>query len=82
MDRTSRRRLLLVAAIPALAAVAGRLADLTGLGGAIERAAEAAVRPYARGSSSTVCAACGSAAHAMLSEHCPATPRVRTGARA
>lgn len=82
MDRTSRRRLLLVAAVPALAVVAGRLADLTGLAGAIERAAETAVRPAARGSSSSVCAACGSLAHAMLSDDCPATPRVKAGARA
>jgi hypothetical protein len=82
MDRTSRRRLLLVAAVPALAVVAGRLADLSGLGGVMERAAESAIRPAARGSSATVCAACGSREHAMLSADCPAAPRVRTGARA
>lgn len=82
MDGTSRRRLLILAGVPALAIVAGRFADLAGIGAAAGRAAEAALRPSSIGSSATRCASCGSTGHSMLSADCPAGPHVRTGARA
>ncbi len=79
---SGRRRLLILAAVPALALAGARLGDLIGLGRAAERAAEAAIRPRGSASSAVVCAACGSGLHAMLSPDCPASPHVKPGARA
>lgn len=75
MGPTSRRRLLLAAVLAPVVLLVARFGDLI-------RAVGGALRPPASGSSATRCAACGAADHAMLDPGCPATPRVRPGARA
>jgi hypothetical protein len=72
---TSRRRLLVVIAAIPVAVVAARLGDAL-------REAAGVLRPPSSGTSATRCAACGDRDHAMLDPGCPATPRVRDGARA
>ena len=57
------------------------LASVTALAGAAKlagaaRSGVAAMRPGARGPSSTVCAACGAEGHTMLDPACPANPKV------
>lgn len=71
----SRRGLFVVAAGVPVALVTLCLGDAL-------KAVGTVLRPAPSGTTATRCAACGARDHSMLDPDCPATPRVRPGARA